>query len=262
VGLAQEAIKKKGYFKAYEDHISAFEQEHCSAVKQARLQLAELDAPASGDPGTSKKSKKSKEAIVEAVKADPTFHATLEADITKANAAVLESKTKADQAAADMFQLYANLLSMDAKYAWNKIVTKQTVSDHYTDLQGCSNSGPRGFYCKLFDDCMMVHLLTVFSNNAAEQEWYYFTNVLKKPQLVSIHQFVQRVEQLNSYILQLPCWYYSPSTKPNRIPMNVCFAKADLASHALCMCQHTWQDHFNLHEKGMTPIDMFASLVF
>jgi hypothetical protein len=50
----------------------------------------------------------------------------------------------------------------------------------------------------------MFHLLTVFPNNAAEQERYYITNVLKKPQRVSIRQFVQRVEQLNSYIAQLP----------------------------------------------------------
>jgi hypothetical protein len=70
----------------------------------------------------------------------------------------------------------------------------------------------------------------VFPNNAAEQERYYITNVLRKPQRVSIRQFVQRVEQLNSYILQLPYWYYSPSVKANTIPMNVPFVKADLSS--------------------------------
>jgi hypothetical protein len=67
----------------------------------------------------------------------------------------------------------------------------------------------------------MFHLLTVFPNNAAEQERYYITNVLKKPQRVSFLQFVQRVEQLNSYI------YYSPSAKAGTIPMNVTFPEAD-----------------------------------
>jgi hypothetical protein len=42
----------------------------------------------------------------------------------------------------------------------------------------------------------MSHLLTVFPNNAAEQERYYITNVLKKPQCVSIRQFVQRRDEL------------------------------------------------------------------
>jgi hypothetical protein len=57
----------------------------------------------------------------------------------------------------------------------------------------------------------MFHLLTVIPNNAAEQEKYYLSNMLKKPQRVGRCQFVQRIEQLNAYIAQLPCWYYSPS---------------------------------------------------
>jgi hypothetical protein len=77
---------------------------------------------------------------------------------------------------------------------------------------------------------------------------------------MSICQFVQHVEQLSSYISQLPCWYYSPSTKAGTIPMNVAFSEADLASHILRMCPHTWQDQFNLHEKGLNPMDMHSLL--
>jgi len=106
----------------------------------------------------------------------------------------------------------------------------------------------------------MFHLLTVFPNNAAEQERYYIMNVLKKPQRVSIRQFVQRVEQHNSYIAQLPCWYYSPSIKVKTVPMNVSFAEADLASHILRMCPYTWQDQYNLHEKGGAPTDIRSLL--
>jgi hypothetical protein len=101
----------------------------------------------------------------------------------------------------------------------------------------------------------------VFPNNAAEQERNYITNVLKKPQSVSICQFVQRVEQRNSYISQLPCWYYNTSVKANRIPMNVPFAKADLLSHILLMCPYAWQDQYNLHKKGGTPVDMRSLLL-
>ncbi len=97
------------------------------------------------------------------------------------------------------------------------------------DLQGCSKKGPRGFLHKSFDDCMTFLLLTMFHNNTAEQESNYTTNMLKKPQSISVCQFVQHVEQLNSYIAQLSCWFYSPSAKPSTIPMNVPFAEADLA---------------------------------
>ncbi len=40
---------------------------------------------------------------------------------------------------------------------------------------------------KLFNNCMLFHLLTVFPINVAEQEKYYITNVLKKPQCINVH---------------------------------------------------------------------------
>ncbi len=112
----------------------------------------------------------------------------------------------------------------------------------------------------------MFHLLTVFpnNNNVTEQERYYLTNMLKKRQHVIVHQLVQHVEQLNSYIVQLPCRFYSPNVKPTTIPANVPFTKADLVdlvSHVLRMCSLTWQDHFSPHEKGMTHVDMHLLLM-
>jgi hypothetical protein len=70
-------------------------------------------------------------------------------------------------------------------------------ADPFKDLQDMSRKGPRGLTRESFDDCVMFHLLTVFPNNAAEQEKYYLSNMLKKPQWVGIRQFVQCVEQLN-----------------------------------------------------------------
>jgi hypothetical protein len=73
-------------------------------------------------------------------------------------------------------------------------------SNPFVNLQGVSVEGPRGMSCKSFSDCMMFHLLTAFPINAAEQEKYYITNVLKKPQRINLCQFARRVEQLNAYI--------------------------------------------------------------
>jgi hypothetical protein len=80
-----------------------------------------------------------------------------------------------------MFLFYSNLLSPESKYAWNKIVSEQTKSNPYVNLQGDTMPGPRGMLCQSFHDCMMFHLLTAFLINAAEQEKYYITNVLEKP---------------------------------------------------------------------------------
>ncbi len=166
------------------------------------------------------------------------------------------AKNKGKVAATKMIQFYANLLSLDAKYSWNKIVWEQTEADLFKDLQGVSRKGPRGLTRESFNNCVMFYLLIVFLNNAAEQKNYYLSNVLKKPQRVGVRQFVQRVEQLNAYDVQLPCWYYSPSYVTGMTPANVLFTKADLASHIFWMCLHQWQDQYNLQEKGMTSIDM------
>jgi hypothetical protein len=267
VGSAQEAIKKKGYFKSFEDHSKTYADKR-KKVKELKDQLVALreasatPAETSGQAGTSKKSKDPKETTVEASKeGSAALRATIKAELKQALEAVEEATMKRDKAAEDMFQLYTNLLSVDTRYVWNKIVQGQTNANPYTDLQGLTRKGPRGMSCKSFEDCVTFHLLTVFPNNAAEQERYYITNMLKKLQRVSICQFVQRVEQFNSYTSQLPCWYYSPSVKANMIPMNLPFAEADLSSHVLRMCPYVWQDQYNLHKKGCTPVGMHSLIL-
>jgi hypothetical protein len=104
----------------------------------------------------------------------------------------------------------------------------------------------------------MFHLLTAFPINVAEQEKRYITNVLKKPQRINVRQFVWRVEQLNAYIAQMPCFYYSPHANASTKPENIPFEEAELGAHVLRMCPLTWQDQYqyNSNEKGMMPMDM------
>jgi hypothetical protein len=110
--------------------------------------------------------------------------------------------------------------------------------------------------CELFTNCMMFHLLTAFPINTAEQEKYCITNVLKKPQHVNIHQFVRPVEQLNTYITQILCFYYSPNVNASTKHKNVPLTEAELGSHVLHMCPIQWQDQYNLNKKGITLMDM------
>ncbi len=161
-----------------------------------------------------------------------------------------------DVAAGQMFLIYSNLLSPKSKYAWNKIVSEQTKSNPYANLQGDTLEGPRGTPRNLFHECVMFHLLTAFPINAAEQEKYYISNVLKKPQHVNVRQFVRQVEQLNTYVAQMPCFYYSPHANASTKPENVLFTEAELGAHVLCMCPLPWQDQYIMNEKGMMPMDM------
>ncbi len=114
--------------------------------------------------------------------------------------------------------------------------TEHMEAHLYKDLKGVSKKGPRGLTHESFNKCVMVHLLTVFPQNAAEQERYYLSNVLKKPQQVGIRHFIQRLEQLNAYIAQLPCWYHSPGYVIGMSLANIPFTEADLGSRVLQMC--------------------------
>jgi hypothetical protein len=141
-----------------------------------------------------------------------------------------------------------NLLSPKSKYAWNKIVSKQTESDPFVNLQGDSVEGLRGMSRKLFNNCIMFHLLTAFPINAAEQEKYYISNVLKKPQRINIHQFVHCLKQLNTYTAQMSCFYYSPNANASTKPEIVLFTETELGAHVLRMCPIQWQAQYHEQE--------------
>jgi hypothetical protein len=181
-------------------------------------------------------------------------------DLEKAKQAQSTAKGAMTAAASKTFTFYLNLLSPESKYSWNKIVGEQTESDPYVNLQSNGLEGPRGMSRELFKECVMFHLLTAFPINTAEQEKYYISNVLKKPQRINVHQFVWCVEQLNAYIAQMPCFYYSPNANASTKLKNVPFTEAELGAHVLHMCPLQWQDQYNMNEKGMMPMDLHLLL--
>ena len=91
VGSAQEAIKKKGYFKAYEEINEAY-VELRGKIKSAKAQVATLDESAIGEGGTSKKSKKTQEAAAVNDQVTPALQAKIEADVSAAQEAAVEAK--------------------------------------------------------------------------------------------------------------------------------------------------------------------------
>ncbi len=163
-----------------------------------------------------------------APEADDEMKAGFLGDLEKAKQSQRTAKGAMIVATNKMFAFYSNLLSPKSKYLWNKIISKQIESDPYVNLQGDSLEGPRGMSRESFNNCMMFHLLTVFPINAAEQEKYYIMNVLKKPQRINEHQFIRCVEQLNAYIAQMPCFYYSLHANASTKPENVPFTEAEL----------------------------------
>jgi hypothetical protein len=56
------------------------------------------------------------------------LNACLKSEIKQAQEATEKAKAKEESAAKEMFKLYANLLSINAKYAWNKIIHERCLS--------------------------------------------------------------------------------------------------------------------------------------
>ncbi len=268
-----DAIKKRGHFEDYKKAAWKY-KEAKEAIESARAGPSLLEESVRKANKEKKKTKdKTKEgknvAPVKATKpksaakeakvapaADDQMKSSFSSDLEKAKHSQRIAKGAMTVATSKMFLFYLNLLSPENKYKWNKIISEQTESNPYINLQGDTLEGPRGMSCQLFYNCVMFLLPTAFPINAAEQEKYYITNVLKKPQRLNVRQFVRRVEQLNAYIPQMPCFYYSPHANASTKPKNYLFPEAELGAHVLRMCPLAWQDQYNLNEKGMKPMDM------
>ena len=151
------------------------------------------------------------------------------------------------EAAEGFFSLYANLLSVEARTHWDKIVDRQIGVAPWTDLKGHEHRVSRTKTYKSFLDCTKHHLLTVFREDAAEQQKFYISNILKKPQRVTVRMFFTRVEQLNSFVSLLPCLYNSPHATRSTKPV-VPFDEAELANLLLRMCPDSWQNQYNLNQ--------------
>ncbi len=73
---------------------------------------------------------------------EDSMKAGFQVDLDKAMQAQETAQGAMIAASTLMFAFYSNLLSPKSKYAWNKIVIKQTESNPYVDLQGVSLEGP------------------------------------------------------------------------------------------------------------------------
>ncbi len=106
-----------------------------------------------------------KEAVEASTANEDLMKAGFQVDLEKAMQAQETAQGTMTAATTLMFAFYLNLLSPESKYAWNKIIVEQMEGNPYVNLQGVSLEGPRGMSCKSFNDCVMFHPLTAFSQS-------------------------------------------------------------------------------------------------
>jgi hypothetical protein len=89
-------------------------------------------------------------------------------------------------------------------------------------------------------DCIKLHKLTIFHADAAEKQCYYMQQTIKKPQRVTVRQFMLRMGVLNDYLAYLPTVFNSLMAVAGTKKMNVPFDEADLAGIVLNLVTSSW----------------------
>jgi hypothetical protein len=95
-------------------------------------------------------------------------------------------------------------------------------------------------------DCIELHNLTIFPADATEKQHYYMQQTIKKPQQVTVHQFVSRMGVLNDYLAYLPTVFDLLMAIAGTKKMNVPFNKADLAKIVLNLVPSSWVNQYNM----------------
>ena len=217
--------------------------EYSTAIKKRIAAHAKYDKAVTSIVNYEKKNKeegpfRDYEAVLKELKAERDAH--------------LEEQTEAEATRAvladSIFTQYANLLSVEQRGAWEKIVEQKVDVTGWTDLRGRKHKKKRGKTYKHFLECTVFHLQTVFDEDAAERQQIYISSHLKKPQRVTVRAFFTRVEQLNNYVKYLPSIYNSPKATEST-QLAVPYTEAQLAVQLLRMCPVHWQNQYDLNQN-------------
>jgi hypothetical protein len=110
-------------------------------------------------------------------------------------APVPAAKQKQVAAMATIFSTTTNFFRGDDKTLWDKIVTKQTKKDPWTNHRGIEQSGVRGKTMSAWKIRYILMLKTVFANNAVKQQKFYLTLLHLSPRQ-KVRAFLQRATML------------------------------------------------------------------
>ncbi len=109
-----------------------------------------------------------------------------------------------------------------------------------------SNQGPQVRSWLSSQDCIKLHKLTIFPADAAEKQCFYMQQTVKKPQRVTIRQYMACMGILNDYLAFLPMVFNSFMAVEGTKKGNVPFDEADLARIILNSVPVSWMNQHNI----------------
>jgi hypothetical protein len=101
-----------------------------------------------------------------------------------------ESQKAHDKAIAKLYEQLRNLLSGDAQSQWDCVCRKMHKHDLWAAVNGKVTGGRRPQTWTSFLDCLELHILTVFSADAAKRQRFYIQQAVCKPQRATVQQHI------------------------------------------------------------------------
>jgi hypothetical protein len=144
------------------------------------------------------------------------------------------------------YKLFHCFVVGKARTQWDRIVNKMHTKNPWVGVNGKSNKGICVKSWISFMNCIELHKLTVFPADAAEKQRYYMQQTIKKPQRVTVRQFVSRLGVLNDYLAYLPTVFDLSMAITGTKKMNVSFDEADLAGIVLNLVPSSWVNQYNM----------------
>jgi hypothetical protein len=129
---------------------------------------------------------------------------------------------------------------------WDRIVNEMHTKNPWVGVNGKSNKGICLKSWISFMDCIELHKLTIFPADAAEKQRYYMQQTIKKPQGVTVCQFVSHMGILNYYLAYLPMVFDLLMAIAGTKKMNVPFDEADQARIESNLVPSSWVNQYNM----------------
>jgi hypothetical protein len=144
-----------------------------------------------------------------------------------------EARKAHDKAIDKSYEQLRNLLSGNAQSQWDRVCHEMHERDSWAAVNGQVTKGRRPQTWMSFLDCLELHKLTVLSADAAERQWFYIQQAVRKPQRATVRQHISRMGVLNDYVKHLSTLKDSSKAVPTTKRGNIPFGKADLATIVL-----------------------------
>ncbi len=166
--------------------------------------------------------------------------------LSNLNKSLKAKKSFAVKQAQKAYKLFHCFVVGEAQMQWDRIINKMHTKNPWIGMNSKSSKGICVNSWISFMDCIELHKLTVFPADAAEKQHYYMQQTIKKPQRVTVRQFMSCIGVLNDYPAYLPTVFDSSMAVAGTKKLNMPFDKADLAGIVLNLVPSSWVNQYNM----------------